>query len=123
EVLRLYGLPAWAERKILNLFTGMRRRGVPFHQETYFPRGFSALDRLSDLLAITADWPQTNERRCELIAKKIKKTLTEGEIREFDYLDGLADARCAFVNVLYPSGPSALDVIAEELKREGQWIE
>ena len=39
EVLRLYALPASLERKVLDLFSGVRRRGVPFEQTEYFPKG------------------------------------------------------------------------------------
>jgi hypothetical protein len=123
EVLRLYQLPAWAERKILDLFTGVRRRGVPFVQDHYFPKGFTDLERLDDLIAITADWELTNERRCQLIRKDVKKQLQGNEPEELKRLEWLADARCSMVTVLYPPRPDALDLIVERLKKEGRWVE
>lgn len=123
EVLRLYGLPAWAERKILDLFTGVWRRGVPFYQDCYFPKGFKALDRLSDLMAITVDWAVTNERRCELIRKDVRKRISSAESEELRNLEWLADARSAFMDVLYPEPPDALEAVIDRLKREGKWTE
>lgn len=123
EVLRLYGLPAWAERKILDLFTGVRRQGVPFVQDYYFPKGFTELDRLSDLLAITADWTTTNERRCHLIRRDVKKQITKDESEELQQLEFLADARIAMVSILRPRQSDALDQIEQRLKKEGRWIE
>lgn len=123
EVLRLYHLPAWAERKILDLFTGVRRRGVPFIQDDYFPRGFTNLERLDDLIAITADWTATNERRCQLIRKDVKKQLQSGEPEELQRLEFLADARSSLIDTLYPEQSDALDAVVERLKREGKWVE
>lgn len=40
EVLRLYALPAWAERRLLNLFADSRRKGVPFDFGAYYPPDF-----------------------------------------------------------------------------------
>jgi hypothetical protein len=41
QVLGLYDLPAPLERKLLDLFAGIQRRGVPFQQTDYFPAGFT----------------------------------------------------------------------------------
>jgi hypothetical protein len=41
EVLRLYGLPAKAERLLLDLFTGQQRPGVPGRFVRYYPPGFT----------------------------------------------------------------------------------
>jgi hypothetical protein len=41
EVLRLYDLPARAERKLLDLFTGEDRPGVPVAFSRYYPEGFT----------------------------------------------------------------------------------
>jgi|SRR5262245_3038347 len=82
EVLRLYELPPHLERQLLDLFTGVERRGVPFKQTEYIPKGFSDISTLSELLAVTADWGQTNERRAQLILKEVKKTISPAENRE-----------------------------------------
>ncbi len=123
EVLRLYDLPAAMERHILDLFTGVQRRGVPFTQTEYFPKGFTHLDRLSDLLAITADWTQTNRRRCHLIRKDVKSHLNEKEKVELQRLETLADARIALMDLLHPTGPDEITLTVERLKREGKWQE
>ncbi len=123
EVLRLYDLPAADERRILDLFTGEQRRGVPFVQNEYFPKGFNHLDRLSDLLAITADWTPTNRRRCLLIRKDVKSQLTVKETAELERLEFLADARIALMDLQYPEEADEIERTMERLKREGKWIE
>jgi hypothetical protein len=123
EVLRLYDLPAAMERRILDLFSGVQRRGVPFTQTEYFPKGFTHLDRLSDLLAITADWTQTNRRRCHLIRKDVKSHLNEKEKAELQRLESLADARIALMDLEHPTGPDEITLTVERLKREGKWQE
>jgi hypothetical protein len=120
EVLRLYDLPAALERKVLDLFTGIRRRGVPFNQPEYFPKGFTDLDRLSDLLAITADWPKTNRRRAKLIDLEEEGRLTPAEAQELENLQRLADAS---VSLLRPVQMEKADQIIEDLKRRGRWEE
>jgi hypothetical protein len=123
EVLRLYDLPAVTERRILDLFTGVQRRGVPFVQTEYLPKGFTHLDRLSDLLAITADWTKTNRRRCHLIRKDVKSHLTESERAELHRLESLADARIALMDLQHPTGPDEIQLTMERLKKEGKWQE
>ena len=123
EVLRLYDLPAGMERRILDLFTGEQRRGVPFVQTEYFPKGFNQLDRLSDLLAITADWEKTNRRRCDLIRKDVKGKLTDKENQELQRLEHLADARIAYMELLHPEPADEVQKTVERLKREGKWVE
>jgi len=120
EVLRLYNLPALMERKVLDLFEGIRRRGVPFEQTDYFPKGFTDLNRLSDLLAITADWPKTNRRRAKLIDLEKENRLTPEQATELEQLQQLADAR---VNLLKPRQADAIDQQIEKLKRQGLWAE
>src|ERR1039457_3731720 len=120
EVFRLYNLPAPMERKVLDLFQGIRRRGVPFEQTGYFPKGFTDLNRLSDLLAITADWPRTNRRRAKLIDLEEGNRLTPEQATELEQLQQLADAR---VNLLKPRQADAIDQQIENLKRQGLWAE
>ena len=118
EVLRLYGLPPHLERQLLDLFSGVERRGVPFEQQGYFSQGFTEISRLNELLAITADWEQTNTRRFQLIEKKIKRKIRANEKRELDYLQQLTDAR---IELLAPLPIKQLEDVREELKRRGIW--
>jgi hypothetical protein len=118
EVLRLYSLPANLERQVLDLFTGVRRRGVPFEQSEYFPKDFTDLQRLSDLLAITGEWAATNLRRAELM--DCEADLSKAEAAELDRLQFLADAR---VNLVKPDEGGRLGDVIEDLKRRGLWKE
>jgi len=117
-VLRLYNLPPLLERKLLDLFSGIRRRGVPFEQTEYFPRGFTELERLSELLAITADWSKTNRRRAKLIDLEEEGRLTPAQAEELENLQRLADAR---VTLLRPGEMEGMDRMIENLKRRGLW--
>jgi hypothetical protein len=114
EVLRLYHLPAPMERKLLDLFSGVRRRGVPFEQTEYFPKGFTDLERLDDLLAITVDWPKTNRRRAKLMDLEETSTLTTAEASELENLQRLADAS---VSLTKPAGTGEVDELIERLER------
>lgn len=118
EVLRLYKLPPHLERQLLDLFSSVERRGVPFEQKEYFPKGCTKLSTLQELLAITADWEQTNERRARLIQKKVKKNILADEKREFDHLQQLADAR---IQILAPLPIKQLEEMRDDLKRRGIW--
>jgi hypothetical protein len=118
EVLKLYALPPEFERQLLDLFTGVQRRGVPFRQLEYFPPHFSDLQRLDDLLAITGEWEQTSSRKSALIDKKIAKTATEAELQELYRLKMLTEARA---ELFAPLPLSQLDAIKERLTAKGQW--
>jgi type I restriction-modification system DNA methylase subunit len=120
EVLRLYELPPHLERQLLDLFSGVKRRGVPFEQYEYFPREFKGPLTLCGLLAITVDWEQTNERRTQLIFKKVEKTISAEEKLELDELQRLADCR---INLLAPLPIEKLEAVKEDLKRRGVWEE
>jgi hypothetical protein len=120
EVLRLYNLPAALERKVLDLFSGVSRRGVPFRQTEYFPPGFTDLERLSDLLAITVDWPKTNRRRAKLIDLEEEGRLTPRQAEELETLQRLADATVSFYR---PVQLEDADKIIEHLRRGGLWKE
>jgi hypothetical protein len=99
---------------------GVRRRGVPFEQAEYFPKGFTDVDRLSDLLAITADWPKTNRRRAKLIDLEEEGRLTSTEAEELKNLQRLADA---LVSLQRPVQLEGADELIERLKRRGLWRE
>lgn len=123
EVLRLYGLSETAEWQILRLFTGVRRRGVPFVQDEYFPKEFTRVMRLSDLLAITADWEHTNRRRAQLIKKDVKSSLSDKERQELAGMEDFADARLELMDIYDPPKPDEIDKVVMKLKREGKWPE
>jgi hypothetical protein len=106
EVLSLYNLPEPFERKILDLFTGIRRRGVPFVQTEYFPKGFTDLYRLCDLLAITSDWEKTNRRRAKLMDSEENGTLADEECSELRHLQTLADASVTLFKSLEAANPA-----------------
>ncbi len=119
EVLRLYGLPRELEFKLLKFFSGVRRRGVPFEQTEYFPEEFTDPITLSELLAITYDWEETNERRADLIVKKVERRISPGEKAELDNLQRLATARR---HLLAPLPLKELEDLREELIQKGVWV-
>ncbi|MGD0650862.1 MAG: hypothetical protein ABSA97_06955 [Verrucomicrobiia bacterium] len=100
EVLRLYVLPSRLEHQVLHLFSGATRRGVPFRQAEYVPKNFADDFSLRDLLAITADWEQTNERRARLLLKQERKTIRPQEKEELEHLQNLTDVRIRLVTPL-----------------------
>jgi hypothetical protein len=120
EILRLYKLPAKFERRLLDLFSGARRRGVPFVQMEYFPKGYTDLDRLNDLLAITVDWEKTNRRRGKLMDLEDEGRLTPAQAEELANLQRLADA---LVALMEPWKPDAVDLAVERAKQRGVWQE
>jgi len=119
EVLRLYDLPGELERKILDLFRGVTRRGVPFDQTEYFRKDFDELDSLADLIAITADWPKTNRRRAKLMDLDEEGALTASQAEELRNLQLLADARLSLVKPEF----TEVDRVIENYKRRGLWTE
>jgi type I restriction-modification system DNA methylase subunit len=97
EVLKLYALPGELERELLDFFDGVPRVGVPFEQKGYIPSAFRAVQRLDDYLRITDEWEQTDERRCQLIEKRIKHgRRTAVEEVEFKELQRLFDLRRSY---------------------------
>lgn len=97
EVLRLYHLPPFLERELLDLFAGWPRVGVPFPLDRFFPPHFKDRLPLHDLIDITQDWPKTNRRRDELIEKKIHRSIAPEEKTELSRLQELADLRVRLV--------------------------
>ena len=87
-------------------------------QNEYFPENFTDLSTLRELMAITADWEQTNERRVQLIDKKVKRNILTAENTELDYLQQLTDAR---IRLLAPLPIKQLEATQEDLKRRGMW--
>ena len=98
EVLKLYVLPAELERELLDFFDGAHRVGVPFEQAGYIPTGFREVQRLDEFLRITDEWEQTDNRRCQLIEKRIQRgRRTADEETEFNELQRLFDLRRAYL--------------------------
>ena len=121
EVLALYNLPAHLERKLLDYFNGERRVGVPFEQTEYFPKDFKGMNRLSELLTITADWPKHSKRRAFLIKKEYDDgSLSAKDEAELESLQRLASLRR---NLVAPIDRSELDASIKRLKLLGQWEE
>lgn len=120
EVLRLYNLPAKLERRLLDRFSGVRRRGVPFVQMEYFPKDYTDLHRLSDLLAITADWEKTNRRRGKLMDLEDEGRLTPAQVEELANLQRLADA---LLGLMEPWKADEVDRTVERAKQRGLWRE
>jgi hypothetical protein len=121
EVLSLYNLPAPLERQLLDYFTGEHRVGVPFEQKEYFPKDFKGMNRLSELLAITADWPKHSKRRAFLIKVEYDHgSLSAKDETELESLQRLASLRR---NLVAPIDRSELDASNKRLKLLGQWSE
>jgi hypothetical protein len=119
EVLALYNLPAPLERQLLDYFTGERRVGVPFEQTEYFPKDFEGMNRLSELLTITADWPKRSKRRAFLIKNEYDHgSLSANEEAELESLQRLASLRGQLVA---PKDRSELDASIRRLKMRGLW--
>lgn len=121
EVLRLYALPPELERELLDFFDGVKRIGVPFEQEGYIPRDFTAVQRLDEFLRITDEWEQTDARRCELIEKRIQhghRTPVENE--EFKELQ-----RLFYLHRCYHERSPLLDVAKlKQLQEEDSgWVQ
>jgi hypothetical protein len=117
EVLQLYNLPLHLEKQLLDLFSGEQRRGVPFEQNEYFPKGYEEPLRLRELLMITADWEETNKKRTSLISKKIKKNISFEELQELETLQKLAVSRR---QLIAPLPIKELEKAIETLQRK-EW--
>jgi len=93
EVMKLYALPSALERRLLDLFTGVERRGVPFKQTEYYPPQFRRLQTMAELATITSDWERHAKRKSSLIEKKVQRRASEQELHELANLKRLAGAR------------------------------
>lgn len=51
EVMRLYDLPPKMEKRILDLFQGVQRKGVDFEFKGYYPEGFESAIPLHEFLS------------------------------------------------------------------------
>ena len=117
-VLDAYGLSAAEQRKLLDQFQG-HRRPVGFEFTGYFPEHFKDDLTLSDFVRINYDWDETDDRRCDLIQKKIYGGgLDAAETAELEHLQHLTDL---LVRLKDPHPVSQVDALIEELKAEGKW--
>ena len=91
EVLKLYSLPLELEQRVLGLFTGSKRVGVPFTQTRYLPEELDGNIHFSDFLRFEEDWSVTNRERGLLIDKGIAGQLNAGERARLDALQTYAD--------------------------------
>lgn len=115
EVLRLYGLPAKLERELLDLFCGVARRGVPFHQERYIPRVCAAVETLHDFLCITDEWERHEDRRSALIDQKLEGPLKESQEKQLRELKRLFSLRR---RALQPFPPPEMEELARRVARK-----
>jgi hypothetical protein len=86
----------------------------------YFPKGYTDLDRLRDLLAITVDWEKTNRRRGKLMDLEDEGRITLAQAEELANLQRLADA---LVGLMEPWKPDEVDRAVERAKQRGVWKE
>jgi hypothetical protein len=120
EVLKLYTLPAELERELLDFFDGVPRVGVPFKQTSYIPSGFREAQRLNDFLRVTDEWESTDERRCQLIERRIQHgRRTIAEEAEFKELQRLFELRRSYLRWLQ-TGDAHSPLFDEEKLRQLQ---
>jgi hypothetical protein len=112
EVLRLYSLPLDLEGRVLGLFSGTKRLGVPFKQTRYLPRELEGRIRFSDFLQFEADWPSTNRERGMLIDKNISGRLNGEERAQLDALQAYTDYH---IETVVPRPTRALDELEDRL--------
>ncbi len=118
EVLKLYALPPELEGKLLDLFDGISRVGVPFEQKGYIPLDFRDVLTLEDFLRITDEWEVIDERRCDLIEKeyKSKRRPTCEDQCELAELQRLLELRQAYEDYLDPMPTAKLDAALARLE-------
>jgi hypothetical protein len=102
-VLRLYDLPARAERLLLDQFAGEERPGVPFRFTRYYPEGFQAdvplYVFLSDsfqrwLDGRSPELEAVQQTRYETLVEKSESgRLTNGETEALHHLQAEVDGR------------------------------
>jgi hypothetical protein len=95
-VLDAYELPGSVQMRLLKMFNAWSRPLPPPYEKAfmrYFPEHFEEEITLRELLAITADWERTSERKTELIEKKIRQSTTKEELVELERLKFLTEAR------------------------------
>jgi hypothetical protein len=112
EVLKLYSLPLDLEQRVLELFSGRKRVGVPFKQTMYLPREIEGKVRFSDFVQFEEDWSITNRQRGRLIDKKISGRLNAEERTRLDALQAYTDYH---IERVAPRPTHALDELENRL--------
>jgi hypothetical protein len=112
EVLKLYSLPLDVEQRVLGLFSGRKRVGVPFKQTRYLPRELEGKIRFSDFLQFEEDWSITNRERGRLIDKNISGRLNAEERTRLDALQAYTDYH---IERVAPRPTHALDELENRL--------
>jgi hypothetical protein len=115
EILRLYDLPAHAERFLLDQFAGEQRSGVPVSFSQYYPTDFKADVLLYAYLsepfqrALRGEPPELTdeqERRYdELVARSDAATLSPAEADELHRLQADVDGRDYALQMAQETGP------------------
>jgi hypothetical protein len=112
EVLKLYSLPIELEQRVLGLFSGWKRVGVPFQQTRYLPLELDGKIRFSDFLQFEEDWSITNRDRGRLIDKNISGQLSTEEQIRLDALQAYTDYH---IERVAPRPTHALDELENRL--------
>ena len=92
-VLKLYDFPRELEWQLLRSFDSWSREGLPFRFDRYFPETVTEPIHLAEYLAITADWPDVNRKRADLIGKSVTETISGAERVDLDRFQSLAELR------------------------------
>jgi hypothetical protein len=120
-VLDAYDLPASVQCRLLRMFNGWSRPLPPPYDRAfsrYFPDHFEDEITLTEILAITADWDRTSERKTELIEKKIRRVATKEELTKLQRLKFLTEARGEY---FAPLPLQQLATLQGELESQGKW--
>ncbi len=112
EVVKLYSLPLDLEQRLLGLFNGWERVGVPFKQTRYLPKEVEGRICLSDFLQFEQSWSITNRERGMLIDKSISGRLNAEERMHLDALQAYADYHIERVS---PRPTNVLDELENRL--------
>lgn len=120
-VLDAYGFSAAVQFQLLKMFNGWPRPLPPPYGAAfvrYFPEDLEEEVRLSDLIAVTADWQLTNHRRHELLQKRRDRTISNDERAELQHLQHLAGLK---TDLLSSPSRKELEKIEKDLRRRGLW--
>lgn len=85
EVLRLYDLPPRLERQLLDLFTGVERKGVGCDFRGYYPPGLHAYVPLHEL--VSPDYPRSTAGK---LAKRFEPVRSKAALTALDVAEKLA---------------------------------
>jgi hypothetical protein len=128
EVLRLYQLPARSERKLLKLFEGEQRPGVPITFSSYYPKGFKECVPLYVYLSDTfqarlrggsANLTAEQEMLYEMLAEKqLEEKLTEKDEAILYALQAEIDGRDYATKLVDDSWIDRLDGEEKQTQKE-----